>query len=57
MKAFSKENYDINAIKNRYAIISTAISAVAPSLKRENNTHNQDLINTSILEKFNDYTK
>lgn len=58
MKTLAKGNYDVNAIKNRYAIISTAMSAVAPNLIRENNnTHQQDSVNNVFMEKFNDHTR
>ena len=58
MKTLAKGNYDVNTIKNRYAIISTAMSAVAPNLIRENNnTHQQTSVNTVFMEKFNDHTR
>lgn len=57
MKTLSKGNFDVNTIKNRYAIISTTMSAVAPNLIRGDNTYQQASINTVFLEKCNDHTR
>ncbi|MBQ9235747.1 MAG: class I tRNA ligase family protein [Alphaproteobacteria bacterium] len=58
LKEIGKNTYDIKKVKNRHAIITKVIGAIAPNMIKElNYTNKISQVNQAILEKKYDHSK